>query len=138
MYMYVCVCACVYVHIYKYIYIYVHVHVHIYTHARAHIVTFHTHACIHASPSLAIHARAYMHVIYTCMYVCTSYIHLPPVLPTLHHQNWNPPFRNTQVCLFFPIFLCLPPRLHGFVLGQLSQMVDTHLKWRFEDSEDSD
>ena len=59
---------------------------------------------------------------------------LPPVLPSLYPPNWNPPFRNTQVCLFFPIFLCLPPRLHGFVLGQLSQMVDTYLKWRFEDS----
>jgi hypothetical protein len=95
------------------------VHTRARVHARAHVVTFHTHAHVHASPSLSTHVRAcMMRVIYKCMCVCTSYMHLPPVLPSLHHPNWNPPFRNTQVYLLFPIFLSLPPRLYGFVLGQ--------------------
>ena len=34
---------------------------------------------------------------------------LPPVLLSLYPPIWNPPFRNTQVRLFFPPSLCLLP-----------------------------
>ena len=51
---------------------------HMYTHARAHIVTFHTHACMHAS--LSLYTCTYVHTcyiyMYVCLYVCHTYISL--------------------------------------------------------------
>ena len=44
-----------------------------------------------------------------CACAVSTCISLSPSGSPLYPPNWNPPFRNTQVCLFFPTFLCLPP-----------------------------
>jgi hypothetical protein len=123
--MYTCVCA--HTHVFMYMYTCMCIHTCMYIHTRACTCTrTHTRGCVshahtRARVSLHVHVCVRTHVshVQVCACTCTrACMHVCTCISIPQNPNWNPPFHKTQVCVFFPIFLCLPPRLHGFVLGQ--------------------
>ena len=105
---------CVWVYMCMYvdinIYMCVHIHVHTHTHARAHIVTFHTHAYMHASPSL--YTCTYVHTCYTYMCVCMYIIHASPsgspLSPSSKLESSIPQHPGLSLLSYLPLFTASP------------------------------